>query len=159
MHEEYLSLSTQIEETISYKYWIVICNQGHRYYAIKLCFWCSHLECSDSCLNVSLFCEFCSWGCDWAKGLFCYFWLCDFLILVFATILWIMLTYLAWEEIIKLYLHNFSSHMSTLSVALQFDERWNIIWSLKFYHRWLHQWNLGSVAPIFIGYLPIYSKA
>ena len=25
---------------------------------LKLCFWCSHLECSYSCLNVSLFCEF-----------------------------------------------------------------------------------------------------
>ena len=54
----YLSLSTQIEETISYKYPIVICNKGRRYFAIRLCFWCSHLEFSDYCLNVSLFCGF-----------------------------------------------------------------------------------------------------
>ena len=40
LHVRYLSLLTQIEETISYKYPIVKCNKGHRYYAIKLCFWC-----------------------------------------------------------------------------------------------------------------------
>ena len=132
MHVRYLSLSTQIEETISYKCPIVICNKGRHYYAIKLCFWSSHLECSHSCLNVSYFCGFYSLDCDWAKGLLCCFWLCDLIILMFVTILRLMLMYRAWEEIIKLCLQSFLSHMSTLSMALWFNEEWNIIWLLKF---------------------------
>ena len=74
----------------------------------------------------------CSWNCDWAKSLLHYFWLCDLLILVFATILRIPLMYLAREEISKLCLHNYLSRMSALSMALQFDEEWNNIQLLTF---------------------------
>ena len=158
MHEKYLSLSTQIEETISYKYSIVICNWGCHYYAIKLCFWFSHLECSQSFLNVSLFCEFFSWDCDWTKGLLRYFWLCDLLILVFSTVLRILLMHRAWKEITNLCLHNFLSRMSAFSnLAIWWKVKYHMI--IKVSHRWLHQWNLGSTASIFIGYLPLSLRA
>ena len=73
-----------------------------------------------------------SWNCDWAKSLLRYFWLCNLLIMVFAIVLQISLMYLAWEEIIKFYLHNSLSRMSVLFVALWFDEEWNIITLLSF---------------------------
>ena len=133
----YLSLSTQIEEMISYKYWIVICNQGRHYFAIILCFWCSYLECSDSCLNVSYFFECMFIECDWSKRLLHYFWLCDLLILVFSMGLQILFAYLVQEEITILFLHSFLSCMSTLFVALRSDEKWNILRLLNF-HWWLH---------------------
>ena len=79
------------------------------------------------------FVKLCSWNCNWAKSLLLYFWLCNLLILVFAMVLKIWLTYLAQEEIIKLYLHNSLSCMSTLFMALQFDEEWNIIWLISFW--------------------------
>ena len=98
----------------------------------NICCFCSHWECSDSCLNVSIFCECMFMKCDWAKNVLCYFWLCNLLILVFAIVLQLPLTYIAWEEIIKLYLHNSLSHMSALSMALWFDGEWNIIQLLSF---------------------------
>ena len=131
LHKRYLSLSTEIEETISYKYPIVKCNKGCCYYARKLFSWCSHLECSHSCLNVSYFCEFYSWDYDWAKVYCIVFYCMILLIIVFATVLQIPLMYQAWEEITKLCLHNSLYHMSTSFVALQFDEEWNIIRLLK----------------------------
>ena len=153
----YISLSTQIEKMISYKYSIVICNWGHHYYAIKLWFWCSHLECSDSCLNVSYFC-----GC-----MFMELWLSQKFIALFLVVrsinsgVFYSFTNspndLAREEIIELCLHKFLSCMSILFMALWFDEEWKILQFLKS-HRRLHQWNQGSTAPSFIGYPPISSK-
>ena len=132
MHEEYLSLSTQIEVMNSYKYPIVKCYKGHHYYTIKLFFWYSHLECSDSCMNVSFFCGFYSWDCDWAKGLLRCFCLCDLLVLVFSIVFTNSADVSSLRRDHKLCLHNSLSRMSALSMALQFDEEWNIIWLLKF---------------------------
>ena len=93
----------------------------------NICFWCSHLECSDSFITVLYFVDVCSWDVIEPKKLLCCFYLCNLLILVFAMVLQTPLMYLVREEIIILYLHSFLSRMSTLSMALQFDEKWNII--------------------------------
>ena len=117
---------------ISYKYSIVICNWGCHYFVIILCFWCSHLECSDSCLNVSYFCEF----------MFMELWLSQKFIALFLVVRSFnsgvcygftnFSDISSSEEIIKFCLCNFSSRMSALFVALRFDEGWNILWLLSF---------------------------
>ena len=61
--------------------------------------------------------------CDEANSIVVLFLLSDLLILVFATCLQITLMYLDQEEITLLFLHNFLSRMSALSMALQFDEK------------------------------------
>ena len=131
---------------ISYKYICVICTLGHYFDAIIY-------DIGAFILSVVIFVNECSWIIMEPMVL-----LCCYDCAIFCSGVCFMLTnsidILSWRKYHLLFLHSFLSHMSIIYVALWFNEKWNIYLLLSSSHWWLHQWNWGSVAPIFIGFLP-----